>query len=62
VQPSATWFETRGSVALLTKRIRDLILWVKDLIQRSIANGSRERAPDGRLRDASRRMKPETLA
>jgi len=27
----------------------------------SIANGSRERAPDDRLRDASRRMKPLSL-
>src|ERR1700682_5522653 len=35
---------------LLTMRISDLIL-------RSIANGSRECAPDDRLRDASRRMK-----
>jgi hypothetical protein len=31
---------------------------VSDLILRSIANGSRECAPDDRLRDASRRMKP----
>src|ERR1700730_15829332 len=29
-----------------------------DLILRSITNGSRECAPDDRLRDASRRMKP----
>src|SRR5258707_1519930 len=31
---------------------------LEDLILRSIANGSRECAPDDRLRDASRRMKP----
>ena len=46
----ASWFETREE-ALLTMRVCDLIL-------RSIANGSRECAPDDRLRDASRRMKP----
>jgi hypothetical protein len=46
----ASWFETRED-ALLTMRVSDLIL-------RSIANGSRESAPDDRLRDASRRMKP----
>jgi len=46
----ASWFETRED-ALLTMRVQDLIL-------RSIANGSRECAPDDRLRDASRRMQP----
>jgi hypothetical protein len=46
----ASWFETRED-ALLTMRI-----W--DLIPRSIATGSRECAPDDRLRDASRRMTP----
>jgi len=40
--PTASWFETRGVAALLTMRVQDLIL-------RSIANGSRERAPDDRL-------------
>jgi hypothetical protein len=49
--PVASWFETRGVAALLPMRGSDLIL-------RSIANGSRECAPDDRLRDASRRMKP----
>jgi len=47
----ASWFETRED-ALLTMRGSDLIL-------RSIANGSRECAPDDRLCDASRRMKPQ---
>jgi hypothetical protein len=47
--PRLSWFETREG-ALLTMRVWDLIL-------RSIANGSRECAPDDRLRDASRRMK-----
>jgi hypothetical protein len=47
---TASWFETRED-ALLTMRAWGLIL-------RSIANGSRECAPDDRLRDASRRMKP----
>jgi hypothetical protein len=37
----ASWFETRED-ALLAMRVRDLIL-------RSIANGSRECAPDDRL-------------
>src|ERR1700733_13443970 len=36
--------------------MRDQIKKVLDLILRSIANGSRECAPDDRLRDASRRM------
>jgi hypothetical protein len=31
---------------------------IEDLILRSFANGSRECAPDDRLRDASRRMQP----
>jgi len=44
----ASWFETRED-ALLTMRVQDLIL-------RSIANGSRECAPDDGRRDASRRM------
>jgi hypothetical protein len=43
----ASWFETHGIAVLLTMRVSDLIL-------RSIANGSRECAPDDRLRDASR--------
>jgi hypothetical protein len=46
-----SWFETRGAAALLTMRVRHTAL-----ILRSIANGSRECAPDDRLRDASRRM------
>jgi hypothetical protein len=41
----ASWFETRED-ALLTMSNQDLIL-------SSIANGSRECAPDDRLRDAS---------
>ena len=52
---TASWFETRED-ALLT--MRELDYKDLDLILRSIANGSRECAPDDRLRDASRRMKP----
>ena len=51
----ASWFETRED-ALLT--MRELDYKDLDLILRSIANGSRECAPDDRLRDASRRMMP----
>ncbi len=50
MRQGASWFETHGVAALLTTR-------VQDLIRRSIANGSRERAPDDRLHDTSRRMK-----
>jgi hypothetical protein len=46
----ATWFEARAVAALLTMRVYDLILM-------SHANGSRQCAPDDRLRMASRRMK-----
>jgi hypothetical protein len=50
----ASWFETREDALPMRPKIAS---W-QDLIPRSIANGSRERAPDDRLRDASRRMKP----
>jgi hypothetical protein len=51
----AARFETRGVAALLTTRGHSE---GTDLILRSIANGSRECAPDDRLRDAFRRMLP----
>jgi hypothetical protein len=37
----ATWFETRGVAALLTMRVRDLILE-----ERAVARVSRDEAPE----------------
>jgi hypothetical protein len=47
ITTAASWFETRGVAALLTMRVQDLILMRR-------ANGSRECAPDDRLRAVSK--------
>ena len=46
-----SWFETRAGERKRCREDALLTMRVSDLILRSIANGSRECAPDDRLRD-----------